>query len=78
MLDLICDQPYLCKFSLFSHYFLMRVLVRLYIISPKFTRGLKTGNLNVALGCFFQFFPINERDKKKIKKLEFPRLGSVC
>ena len=40
---------------------------------PQFTQGLKTWILNVALGWDFQFFPIDERDKK----LEFSRLGSV-
>ena len=37
------------------------------------TQGLKTGILNVALGWAFQFFRIDERDKK----LEFSRLDSV-
>ena len=41
---------------------------------PQFTQGLKTGILTVALSCAFQFFPIDERNKK----LGFPRLGSVC
>ena len=38
---------------------------------PILTQRLKTGILNVALGCTFQFFQIDERDKK----LEFYRLG---
>ena len=40
---------------------------------PQFRQGLKTGILNVALGWAFQFFLIDEIDKK----LEFSGLGSV-
>ena len=40
----------------------LNVGVRLYLhFSPQFTRILKTGFLNVALGWTFKFFPIQER-----------------
>ena len=63
------NRPSSVIFSVFQLFF--NVGVRLYIISPQFTQGLKTGILNVAVGWALQFSPINEKDKKKIKDWNF-------
>ena len=71
MLNLIYDQLYFMYIlSVFPTFF--NVSVRQHCF-PQFTQRLKTGILDVALGWAFQFFQIDERDKK----LEFSGLGSV-